>query len=132
VTASFDPRRRLVPLDAELTSPQGSISVRLLLDTGSVFSLLHPGLLENVGYNPASPRSQIAIAGVNGITKTSLFIVSSLRALGMERRNLAVLAHRLPGSLPFDGLLGVNFLLGRRLIIDFGAGTVQLEDSGEP
>lgn len=130
--ASFDPRRRLIPLNTELTGPGASVSARLLLDTGSVFTLIDPGLLERAGYDRASARSTVSIAGVNGVAAAALFIVSSLTALSVERRNLGILAHPLPGSLPFDGLLGVNFLLGRRLIIDFGAGTVQLERSGVP
>jgi hypothetical protein len=103
--------------------------VRLLLDTGSVFTLIDPGLLERAGYDRASARSTVSIAGVNSTSAAGLFIVSSLSSLGFERRNLAVLAHRLPGSIPYDGLLGVNFLLGHRLIIDFGAGTIQLDES---
>lgn len=127
--ARFEPRRRLIPLTTELTGPRAAISARLLLDTGSVFTLVDPDLLERAGYDSAAARSTVSIAGVNGTTKTALYVVSSLRTLNVERRNLAVLAHELPGSLPFEGLLGVNFLLGRRLIVDFGAGTVQLEES---
>lgn len=128
----FDPRRRLVPVDAELTGPRAPIAARLLVDTGSAFSLLYPGLLAKAGYDLASPRSRVSIAGVSGTTDVALFIASSLKALGVERRNLAVLAHRLPASLPFDGLLGVNFLLGRRLIVDFHAGTVELKEPETP
>ena len=130
--AQFDPRRRLVPVDAEISGPCLPVSARLLLDTGSVFSLIHPGLLAKAGYNSASPRSRVSIAGVSSTAEVGLFVVSGLTALGVERSNVAVLAHRLPGSIPFDGLLGVNFLLGHRLIIDFSAGTVQLEASGGP
>jgi hypothetical protein len=129
VIERFDPRRRVIPLTTELTGPQATISARLLLDTGLAFTLIDPGLLERAGYDRASARNTVTIAGVNSTSAAGLFIVSSLSALGIERRNLAILAHRLPGSIPYDGLLGVNFLLGRRLIVDFGAGTVQLEGS---
>jgi len=52
--------------------------------------------------------------------------LSHIRALGQERVDFGVLGHTLPPSAGVDGLLGLDFLRGQNLTVDFRAGRVNL------
>ena len=52
--------------------------------------------------------------------------LTRLSALGKHRFGFRVTAHDLPASVPIDGVLGLDFLDGHVLTIDFRAGTVDL------
>lgn len=47
-------------------------------------------------------------------------------ALGQERSNFPVMAYTLPAEIGVDGTLGLDFLRGMRLMIDFRAGQLSL------
>jgi hypothetical protein len=47
-------------------------------------------------------------------------------ALGQERASFPVLAHTLPPSAGIDGLLGLDYLRGQTLTVDFRSGTITL------
>jgi hypothetical protein len=49
-----------------------------------------------------------------------------LDALGQTRDDFAVLAHTLPSSAHIDGWLGLDFLRGQLLTLDFRAGEIML------
>lgn len=53
--------------------------------------------------------------------------VERLSSLGRHRADLAILAHTLPPSAGIDGLLGLDFLRGQQLSINFREGTVTLQ-----
>jgi predicted aspartyl protease len=127
VTVSFDPRRGLVIVDAQIHGPVRSVRARMLVDTGSAITMLRPATLTAAGYDLAQPRSRIRIAAVSGILDAPLFIVDRLTAIDQAWSGVAILGHPLPGGLPFTGLLGANVLRNRRLLIDYRAGTVRLE-----
>jgi hypothetical protein len=50
-----------------------------------------------------------------------------VHALGRDRKNLSVLCHTLPESTRLDGLLGLDFMRGHLLSVDFRAGRMALE-----
>ncbi len=52
--------------------------------------------------------------------------MSRIKALGQERTNFSVLGHTLPPSASIDGLLGLDFMRGQVLNIDFAKGRVSL------
>ena len=47
-------------------------------------------------------------------------------ALGQERTNFPVLGHTLPPSTSIDGVLGLDFVRGQTLTVDFRTGTSTL------
>jgi hypothetical protein len=53
--------------------------------------------------------------------------IARLNSLGCDRADLAILGHTLPPSAGVDGLLGLDFLRGQELNIDFRKGTVTLQ-----
>lgn len=124
MTIAFDRRRGLIIIVAEVHGPRRTVTTRLLLDTGAMMTLVHPATLARAGYDLAMPRAQVRVAAINADAVLPLYLVDGLTALGQRRDGLGVPSHAIPGTLPFDGLLGANFLRGRRLAIDFRTGTL--------
>ena len=54
--------------------------------------------------------------------------ISKIEALGRELTQLPVLAHTLPPSAGVDGVLGLDFLRGQLLSIDFRNGRLTLAE----
>jgi predicted aspartyl protease len=127
VTQHFEPRRRAIILWVELLGPLRTVRLRLLLDTGSAYTVVDPIWLQRAGYDLDSPRSFVPIATASSVERYPHYDVSHVAALGKVSRDLAVLGHALPRAARLDGLLGMNFFGDRRLTIDFGDGTVSLE-----
>ena len=63
----------------------------------------------------------------NGIVEVPDLQVSRLVALGQERTGFSVLAHDLSPKTTIDGVLGLDFLRGHVLNIDFRLGKLTLD-----
>jgi predicted aspartyl protease len=124
VTCSFDPERGLVVVQAEVFGPSGSIVLRLALDTGATATMINAAPLTALGYDSSSAPERIQVTTGSGVEFAARLPVTRLRALGQERRGFPVLAHTLPPSASVDGLLGLDFLRGRIVEIDFQRGKV--------
>jgi predicted aspartyl protease len=123
----FDARRGLVILPAELSGPAGSAHLRLALDTGATTTLIRPVHLEALGFDPALAPERVQMTTGSGLLFVVRMPVLALSALGQTRRDFPVLGHTLPPSAAVDGLLGLDFLQGTRLEVDFRSGIVSLE-----
>jgi hypothetical protein len=62
----------------------------------------------------------------SGVEFVPIIEVTKLTALRKERLGLPVLAHTLPPSASVDGLLGLDFLRGWLLTVDFRVGQLTL------
>lgn len=62
----------------------------------------------------------------DGGPETRLARLDRLIALGTERADMLVVNLAPPDILGISGLLGLDFLRGKRLVIDFEAGTIDL------
>ena len=114
----------LVPVD--LFGPIGQASVLLILDTGATRTLIHPRILTSVGHNPSLVPAQVTMTSASGQTAVPLVPVAKLTALGHDSVNFPVLAHALPANAPADGLLGLDFLRGKVLQVNFQVGQITL------
>lgn len=101
--------------------------MRLLLDTGASWTLVRPRVLEKVGLDLRIIEESRPITAVSGIARTSVLAVPGLAILGTFRERFDVVAYDLPPSAPFDGLLGLDFLVGLRLTLDMKAGELTAE-----
>jgi predicted aspartyl protease len=126
MTVPFAPHRRLIIVEAEVEGPTGKQAVRLVLDTGATRTLINERLLVSVGYDPAAAPRQVRITTGSGVALVPRIPVGKLRALGQERTNFLVICHTLPPSVVADGLLGLDFLRGQSLTIDFRNGLITL------
>jgi predicted aspartyl protease len=125
----FDGQQGLIVVRAEITGPTGIAVVRLALDTGATRTLINAGLLVAVGYDPAATLERTEVTTGSGVEFAALVVISNIVAMGLERTDFPVLAHTLPPSAGVDGVLGLDYLRGQVLRIDFQDGQLTL---GEP
>ncbi len=135
MSVSFDPEHGLVVVRAEVTGPAGIALLRLALDTGATTTLINSSLLVALGYDPAAAHERTEVTTGSGVEFAAKVPLDKILALGQERKSLPVLAHTLPPSAGVDGILGLDFLRGFILTIDFRNGRVTIaepSDAREP
>jgi hypothetical protein len=76
---------------------------------------------------PAISRDRVQVTTASGVEYAPRIRIESLEAIGEVRRDFPLLCHTLPPSAKVDGLLGLDFLRGKRLVIDFRTGTIELD-----
>ncbi|HJZ94830.1 MAG TPA: retropepsin-like aspartic protease [Gemmataceae bacterium] len=130
MTVPFDPTRRTIIVRAEITGPTGTGTVDLTLDTGSTDTFVDDARLAAVGYTPAHVTNQFQVVTGSGIVSVFEVPVMTITALGQSRTNYPVLAHGFPPAAAHDGVLGLDFLRGNVLTIDFVKGEIALTPGG--
>ncbi|OGA41369.1 MAG: hypothetical protein A3G24_06385 [Betaproteobacteria bacterium RIFCSPLOWO2_12_FULL_62_13] len=126
MSVPFDSQQGLMVVRAELFGPDGSAVLRLALDTGATSTVVSVGMLVAIGYDPALVSDRVQVTTGSGIEFAPRVILDRVVALGQERSGFPVLGHTLPPSAGVDGLLGLDFLRGQMLTVDFRAGHVML------
>ena len=100
--------------------------IHLAVDTGATQTMINVGPLALVGYDPSLVPDRVQVTTGSGVEYAPRVSVRSIRALGQVRDEFSVLAHTLPASARIDGLLGLDFMKGLTLTIDFNSATVVL------
>jgi predicted aspartyl protease len=127
VSYAFEPHEGLIVIPARLSGPAGELLVRLALDTGATGSLLNEDLIVLLGYDPSAAPSRVQITTGSGVETVPRLAIEKVEALGSERRQFPVVCHTLPPSASVDGLLGLDFFRGQRLVIDFRSGILDVD-----
>lgn len=122
----FNARRGLVIVRAAVFGPLGSAVVSPALDTGATATLINPIRLMQLGYDPAAQPDRLQITTGSGVEFVPRISVSTLVSLGQTRTSFPVLCHTLPLSAGVDGMLGLDFLRGQKLVVNFRTGQVSL------
>ena len=122
----FDPQRGLVVVHARLWGPNGNAILRLALDTGATASLLNVGPLVALRYDPALATDRVQVTTGSSVEFVPRVILDKIQALEQERTSFPVLSHTMPPNAGVDGLLGLDFLRGQRLSVDFRSGEITL------
>lgn len=97
---------------------ENPLFLRLLVDTGSSYTVLPARLLERIGCNLRSPIKTTTIVAAGGVIRVPIVAVPWLNCLGREKENFPVVALNLPGRALVNGLLGMDFLKESQAIID--------------
>jgi predicted aspartyl protease len=126
MSVPFDAQRGLVAVSAAVDGPSGTAVLRLALDTGATSTVINVGLLVALGYDPALVPERIQVTTGSGVEFAPRVPLQKITALGQERTHFPVLAHTLPSSAGIDGLLGLDFLRGQTLTVDFRTGSITL------
>ena len=127
MSQSYDDSLGVVVVPAEVFGPSGSVVLRLAVDTGATQTMINVGLLAVAGYDPSLVPDRVQVTTGSGVEYAPRLSVDRIRVLGQERKNFPVLAHTLPPSAHIDGLLGLDYMKGQTLSIDFGRTTVTLK-----
>jgi hypothetical protein len=83
-------------------------------------------MLVAVGCDPALASERIEVTTGSSVEFASRVAVKSIKALGQLRADFGVLAHTLPPSAGIDGVLGLDFMRGQKLVLDFRSGEMTL------
>ncbi len=116
----------LVLVEAEVSGPSGKVAARLVLDTGATSTTLNVKLLRSIGYDPQDVGEFVRMTTGSAVERVPRLMVNRLSALGRHAIGSRVLAHDLPPGAAVDGLIGLDFLRGSRLTIDFRTGQIDL------
>jgi hypothetical protein len=122
----FDPGHGPILVKAEVTGPDRSLALQMILDTRATTSLLNDAVLLTLGYDLASVPDRVRMTTGSLVTSVPRVVLTRLTALGQHRIGFPVLAHTLPVSASVHGLLGLDFLRGGMLTIDFRSGRITL------
>ena len=123
----FDATSSFIPVSVELFGPTADTRVTLALDTGATRTWISREIVAALGYDLADFVGESRFISASGGGTAPIINIERITALEQERQDFPVLAHNLPPSAPFNGLLGLDFLRGQRLTIDFRAGLVTLD-----
>ncbi|MFH0948625.1 MAG: hypothetical protein V1833_06495 [Elusimicrobiota bacterium] len=80
-----------------------------------------------LGYDPATVSERIQMTTGSGVEYVPHVSVEEIESLGQKRKNFSILCHTLPPSATIDGVLGLDFFRGCRLVIDLKTGLVIIE-----
>ena len=122
----FDAQQGLVIVRAAVEGPAGAGVLRLALDTGATGTLINVGMLVVLGYDPALAPGRFQVTTGSSVEFVPRIILNKLTALGRERTHFPVLCRTLPPSAGVDGLLGLDFMRGETLTVDFRGGVITL------
>jgi hypothetical protein len=126
VSFAFDPREVLILVEARLWGPGGHYAFRFGLDTGATETVVSVDKLAFLGYGISLTDERTRLITGSSAAFASRATLQRILALGQERSEFPVLAYTLPTEIGVDGMLGLDFLRGMRLTIDFRAGQLSL------
>jgi predicted aspartyl protease len=126
VSTQFNPASSLIIIRGDLEGPSSTLVLRLALDTGSSHTVIDRGALNSVGSTVSSTSRRFPLNTRTGSGTARQVIVSRFAALGQERVNFSAMTYRLSPQLRLDGILGLDFLRGHELTIDFRHGLITL------
>jgi hypothetical protein len=127
VSLSFDPQAGLIVVPTRIWGPAGETVARLALDTGVTWSLLSWDVAVLLGYDPSIVQERLQIVTASGVEFVPTIGLQKLEALDRTCEGFPILCHTLPMGATVDGLLGLNFFQGHRLVADFREATVTLD-----
>ena len=122
----FQPNQGPILIKAEVTGPARSMPLQLILDTGATSSLLDRSVLVALGFDLSQVTTFVQMTTGSGFESVPRVVLTRFTTLGQHRFGFPVLAHALPASAQVFGLLGLDFLRGFDLRINFKTGQIDL------
>jgi hypothetical protein len=80
-----------------------------------------------LGYDPAIVAERVQMTTGSGVEFVPRIRVKKIEAIRRERRNFPILCHTMPPSTTVDGVLGLDFFRGKRLVLDFRKGLLIID-----
>jgi predicted aspartyl protease len=127
MTEHFNPTRTPIVLEGFITGPRGDGVAKLALDTGASRTLIRASILTAVGFDLSAATRHRNIRAATGGARAPVVELRQLLVLGQARTNFEVAAHELPPAVTYDGLVGLDFLRGLVLTLDFARGLISLD-----
>ncbi len=122
----FSPRQGPIFVQAQVSGPHRSITIKLLLDTGATRTTIKRSLIINLGFDPEQDGYPAKLITGSQTERVQVVTLTRLFALGQDRVGFPVAAHSIPPEANIDGLLGLDFFQGHILTLDFQVGSITL------
>ena len=116
---TFDLAQQAVIVSAIVEVDGMTRDLKLLVDTGTYETLICETAIKSLWLTPANCIEQTPIRTVTGSDTAYRYQIDSITALGIEKRNIKIISYPMPRNAGVDGLLGLDFFVNRKLIIDF-------------
>lgn len=116
---------RLIVLPV-LLRHRAEVSKKMVLDTGSRFTIIRPDVAEKIGLD-LREEPDTELIGVAGSAPIRAATVDAVHLLGYIVRDVEVICQPLHPDLAFDGVIGVNLIEHFNIWIDNDAETVTFE-----
>ncbi|BAU15514.1 hypothetical protein LEP3755_60730 [Leptolyngbya sp. NIES-3755] len=101
--------------------------LRLLVDTGSSFTVLSATILREIGCQADLSTRKISIMAAGGMIQAPTLQVPSFHCLGQQVENFRAIALDLPFNPLVNGLLGVDFLDRCGAVIDIKKSEIRVQ-----
>ncbi|GAI47789.1 unnamed protein product [marine sediment metagenome] len=117
---------KLLILRAAIFGKEGIRVTKLLVDTGSTYTILPNEVLYSVGLDPSISKERVRLVMGNGYLIAPRLEVQRFSCLGHTAENFKVVAHTLPPESFVDGLLGMDFLMQVKAVINTESGEIEV------
>lgn len=111
---------------AAVAGPLGVKVLRLLVDTGSVYTIVPVEVLESIGCSPAASTEHLRLITGSGYLIVPKVQTTWLQCLGQKIDHPAVIAHTLPIGSMVDGLLGMDVLRPLQATLVIGEDVIEM------
>jgi predicted aspartyl protease len=117
----------LLCLRASVRGLSGDLRVvRLLVDTGSSFTVVPVQVLQDIGYSQSEQYPSVSIMAASGILRSPVVAVAEFNCLGQQIADFSVVAMNVPFNPIFNGILGMDFMTRYRASIDIEKAEITL------
>ena len=121
----FDKNQSAIIVPVSVEAGGITSDFEFVVGTGSVETLITEKALKAMGYTPEdSVEKEQTERGI-----IYRYIVDSITAIGITRRNVKVKAQQMPNGSGVYGLLGLDFFENTRLTINFKEGEIMVEEN---
>lgn len=121
--------QNLLAVQATIGGREGGdfLRVRLLIDTGSSFTVLPVEVLQNLGYDTRNPLRRQELVTGQGRIYAPVINVSWFNCVGQFIEDFEIVAHNLPPNIRINGLIGMDFLTRFGAVISVGDAEIRFQ-----
>lgn len=117
----------MIVVPVAVSGPSGERVVPLALDTGATSTMVSRDALTAIGYALDAASDSVDVTTASGREVAPVVLVARISVLSHQKVRFPVVAHTIPPATGVRGVLGLDFLRGMRLTIDFRIGVLELE-----
>jgi len=113
----------------KFTANERAAFFKLALDTGCSQTTLRPGVMLALGFKTSDALRKVSVTTGTRTESAYEYELTEMATLGWKVKTVRLIAKDLPLSLPFDGLLGLDFfrMVKKKLTVDFEKRELKLE-----
>jgi len=121
-----------IVLDVEINVFDKLKSFHFMIDTGAAVTVIDEDVMRRIGYTPVDSIGEAYALTASKLEPVYRYEIDNLTALGVTKRNLHVISHKLPETLDIDGLLGLNFFDKTTLKVELDLPKANIELKAKP